>query len=97
LRLETPKQADKKSKQRQCQREKKEKMGSRRESGMWAEAHAREVDLAGPFATDPVAVGAEALVPGAVCAARDEFVDEGDCWDFCRNFLVMDAELNGLA
>lgn len=55
------------------------------------------MDLDGPFATEPAAAGAELLVPAAVCAAEDEFVDEGDCCDFCRNFLVMDAELNGFA
>jgi len=38
----------------------------------------------------------EALAPGAVCAAEDELVDEGECCDFCRNFLVMDVEVNGL-
>ena len=58
--------------------------------------NAREVDLVGPFATDPLVAEA---VPEAVCAAEDEdeFVDEGDCCDFCRNFLVMDTELNGFA
>ena len=61
-----------------CQREKKGRLGSRRQSGMWGEAHAREVDLAVPFATDPVAAGAAALEPGAVCAAEDEFVDDED-------------------
>jgi hypothetical protein len=99
LRLETQKRADGESKQRRVREGGRRSWVVERNRGCrLAEAHAREVDLDGPFgfATEPVAVGVEALVPEAACAVEDELVDEGECCDCCRNFLVIDVELNGL-